>query len=177
MCAYQVLDEPEVSDLDAVADEQEVLRLDVEVLQTMYLGHVVERLGGIAEVAEQLFARNPLQGRLAALVEAVAQTAVGQFGDDDQLVVDHLDALEGKEKGVADFLDSAQGLTFLRGMTTIRIAKEDLDRLEEPARSGRLPDLAESADAELLDQTITRDRFALSFGCKRHGERGGYGAG
>ena len=62
----QVLDQAEVGDLDVVADEEQVVRLDVEVLEVVLLVHVVERLGGVAQVAEQLVARDADQaGRLA----------------------------------------------------------------------------------------------------------------
>src|SRR5262245_42120431 len=38
----QMFDESEVGDLDAIADEEEVARLDVEMLQTVLLAHEVE---------------------------------------------------------------------------------------------------------------------------------------
>ena len=49
----QVLDQPEVGDLDAVGDQEQVARLDVEVLQVVLLDQVVEALGRVGEVAEQ----------------------------------------------------------------------------------------------------------------------------
>src|SRR5262249_25010609 len=43
--ALQVLDQPEVGDLDVVAHQEEVLRLDVEVLEVVVAVHQVQRLG------------------------------------------------------------------------------------------------------------------------------------
>ena len=65
--AFQVLDQAEIGDLDAVADEEQIARLDVEVLQLVLFVHVVERFGGVAQVAQQIVARNADQaGVLAA---------------------------------------------------------------------------------------------------------------
>ena len=91
--AFQVLDQAEVGHLDAVADQEQVARLDVEVLQVVLLVHVVERFGRVAEVAQQVVARNADQAGRLALLEQVVQALVGQLHDDDQLAVDDLDAV------------------------------------------------------------------------------------
>ena len=53
-----VFDQAEVGDLDAAADQEQVLGLDVEVLQRVLIAHVVERIGGVAHERQQLFAGN-----------------------------------------------------------------------------------------------------------------------
>ena len=60
---HDVADQAEVADLDAAADDQQVFRLDVQVLQGELLPHVVERLRGIAEMGEQFVARDSRQAR------------------------------------------------------------------------------------------------------------------
>ena len=55
---FEVLDQAEVGDLDVLVDEEEVLRLDVEVLQLVLIVHQVQRFGGLLHVAEQLVARD-----------------------------------------------------------------------------------------------------------------------
>ena len=50
------VDQAEVGHLDVVADQEEVVRLDVEVLQAVLEVHPVEGLGGLEQVAEQFVA-------------------------------------------------------------------------------------------------------------------------
>ena len=56
-----VLHQAEVGDLHVAGQQQQVLRLDVEVLQRVRLAHEVERIGRVAQVAQQLVARNAAQ--------------------------------------------------------------------------------------------------------------------
>ena len=114
--AFQVLDQPEVRDLDVVVDQEQVLRLDVEVLQLILRVHQVEGLGRLLQVAEQLVAGDAGQPLGAALLEAVPEVAVGQLHDDDELAVDDVVAFEREDVGVADGLDAVEGLQLLLGV-------------------------------------------------------------
>ncbi len=80
-----VFDQAEIGNLHPAAEDQEVFRLDVEVLEREGLPHVIERIGRVAQVDEQFLARNPRGPCRRALFEAVHQARVGQFGDDDQV--------------------------------------------------------------------------------------------
>ncbi len=83
-------------------DEQQILGLYVQMLQRIFFAHVVERIGRVVQIDEQLVARNADHaGRLALLV-AVLQAHVGQFGHDDQLAIDDLDALEREQERMPD---------------------------------------------------------------------------
>ena len=117
---FQVLDQAEVGDLDVVVDQEQVLRLDVEVLQLVLDVHQVERLGRLLHVAEQLVARDARQSLAAALLEAVPEVAVGQLHDDDQLAVDDVEAFQRQDEGMADRLDAVEGLELLLGPGRLR---------------------------------------------------------
>ena len=66
----QAVDQAEVADLDVPADEEEVARLDVEVLQAVLLVEHVEDLGRLREVAQQLGPRHAGQAGVAVLARA-----------------------------------------------------------------------------------------------------------
>ena len=61
----QVLDQPEVGHLDPPAHQQQVLGLDVQVLQRVFLADVVQRIGRVVQMGQQFFPRNAGQSRLA----------------------------------------------------------------------------------------------------------------
>ena len=63
----QVLDQAEVGHLDPPAHQQQVLGLDVEVLQGMLLADVIQGVGGVVQVGQQLVAGNAGQARLAGI--------------------------------------------------------------------------------------------------------------
>ena len=63
----ELLDQPEVGDLDAVRDHEQVARLDVEVLEVVLLDEVVEPDGGVVEEAEQHVARDARAAGLLVL--------------------------------------------------------------------------------------------------------------
>src|SRR5947209_18557745 len=48
------LHQAEIADLEVVADQKQVPRLDVEVLQTMLNAHQVKHLGGLAKIGKDL---------------------------------------------------------------------------------------------------------------------------
>src|SRR5262245_2977679 len=171
--ASEMFDEPEVGDLDAITDEEEVARLDVEVLKAVLLAQVVEGRGRIAQVAKQVIARDADQTGGLALDAVVVQVLVGQLHHDDKLALDHLDAVHAEDEWVAHFLDAVERLHLLLGARAIdiqrvEIAEDELDGLEEPARGLALPDLAEAAAAERLDETVPGDWLRVGFSKNAH---------
>ncbi len=149
------------------ADEEDVARLDVQVLQSVLLVEQVEDLGRLLEVAQQLGPRHARQTGVAALAEEIVQAAVGQLHDDDQLAVDPLDAVHAQQEGVAQGLDVLQGAQFLLGaggaavVQVVVVAADELDRLEEAAGGLAFPDLSEAAAAERFHEPVAGDRFGV----------------
>jgi len=94
---FEVLDQAKVADLHMVEEQEDVLRLDVEVLQIELHVHQVEGLGGFLEVAQQLRARDAGQALGLALLKAVEQRAVGKLADDDQAAIDDVEAFERQD--------------------------------------------------------------------------------
>jgi hypothetical protein len=162
--ALEVLDQAEVANLDVVEQQEDVVRLDVEVLQVELLVHQVERLGGLPHVTEQLVARDAGEALGAALREAVEEGAVGQLADDDQPAVDDLEAVQRQDVRVADRFDAVEGLQLLFQARRVEggAALDDLDGLEHAAGGRGLPDLAEPARADARDEPISGDRFYLA---------------
>ena len=60
-----------------------------------------------------------------------------------------------------DLLDPFQGLDLLAGLPAAHLPIDELDRLEETARSLGLPDLAKTPCPQSLDQPIAQDQFAI----------------
>src|SRR5581483_7499824 len=119
-------------------------------------------------VDEQLVARDAGQALAAALLEAVPQVSLGQLHDDDELAVDDVVAFEAEDVGVADGLDAAEGLEFLLGalaavVSAAEVAEDELDGLVQTAGGFGLPDLAEAAAAEALDELVARNRLGVAF--------------
>ncbi len=81
----------------------------------MLLADVIQGVGGVVQVGQQLAAGNAGKTGLAALVEFLLQARRGQLGDDDQVAVDALDAFQREQEGMADLLDAVQGGQFPRG--------------------------------------------------------------
>jgi hypothetical protein len=150
-------DQPEVGDLEPAAEQEQVLRLHVQVLEAMHLVDVVERLARVAHVTEQLVPGNAGQAASPAFVESAVQAALGQFGDDDQLAVEVLETLQRQQERVPDSLDPLQGTQFLLGARAGQVAEDDLDGLDEPTRSGRLPYLAVAAETDALQEMVAGD--------------------
>ena len=92
----------------------------------------------------------PARPGLAALVEFLLQARRGQLGDDDQVAVDQLDALQREQEGVADLLDAVQRGQFPRRPLVVVAAVDDLDGLGESAGRVGLPDFAIAAGADAL---------------------------
>ena len=111
----QVFDQSEVAHLDPPAHQQQVLRLDVQVLERMLLVDVVQGIGRIVQIGQQFFARDARQARLAVLVEQLLHARGGQLGHDDQVAVDQLDPLQREDERVAHLLDAVQRAELLHG--------------------------------------------------------------
>ena len=159
--AGQAVDQAEVGHLDVVADQEQVVRLDVEVLQAVLEVDDVQGLGRLAEEAEQLLARDAGLALPLIVEQDRLEVAVGQLHDEDQHAVEDLDAFEGEEEGVADALDALDGFPFLGGEAAagVGVAADELDGLEEAAGGLALPDLAEAAAAQRLDEPVAGQRL------------------
>ncbi len=164
-----VLHQTEVGDFHAFAYQQQVFRFDVQVLQRMPLAHEVQGVGRVVEELQQRFARNPRLAFQPAGVEVFLQAALGQFGDDDELAVHHLDALQRQQEGVPDFLHAIQGLEFSRGPRLVEFAVDEFQRLDESAGSVRGPDFAVAAGADTLAHAIAWNRLSRFGRLDRHG--------
>ena len=144
-----------------VADHEQVVRFDVEVLQTVLEVDDVEGLGRLAEKAEQLFARHAGLALPLVVEQDRLEVAVGQLHDQDQHAVDDFNALERQKEGMADALDSFDGVPFLGGQAAALagIAADELDGFEETAGGLALPDLAEAAAAQRFQKPVARQRL------------------
>ena len=117
-----------------------------------------------AKYAEQFVARDAGQPARLALAEAVLELPVGQLHDHHEFVADDLDAFERQEERVADRLDLLERAEFLpepvlaAAVFGLR-ARDELDRLVQPARRLALPHLAEAAAPERLQELVPRQRF------------------
>ena len=136
------------------------------MLEIVLLVHMVERLGRIAEITQERIPWNAHQAGVLAFDVGVVQAAVCQFHDDDQLAVDVLNPVQGKNERMADFLDPLQSLQFLLGVDGVdieglQVAVDKLDRLEQAARRLALPDFAETAAAQRFDQAVAGDRLRV----------------
>jgi hypothetical protein len=158
----QAVDQAKVGHLDVVADDEQVVRLDVEVLQAVREVHPVQGLGRLQQEAQQFLARDA--GLPLGLVLALqrVQAAVGQLHDDDQHPAGDLDPVQRQDERVADVLDALQRGRLLRGRRGrppgIALGRADeLDGLEQAAGDLALPDLAEAAATQRLDEPVARD--------------------
>src|SRR5207302_8691265 len=98
--AAQLFHQAKVGNLDAPRDQQQVLRLDVQVLKPIVLVHVIEGFGGIAHIRQQFIAGNSGQLRTSALLKPFHQAALRELGNDKKLIVDDLDAFQRQQEGV-----------------------------------------------------------------------------
>src|SRR6185369_16345725 len=95
----------------------------------------------------------------------VVEVSVRQFHDDDDFPLgSHLDQLVGEDEGMAHVLldHAVERLALLFGAGPIDVegveaAEDELDGLLETAGGLALPDFAEPAAAERLDEAITGD--------------------
>ncbi|MFO0841381.1 MAG: hypothetical protein U0797_03135 [Gemmataceae bacterium] len=166
-------DQAEVRHLDVPPDQEQVARLDVEVLQPVLLVQDVEYFRRLAQVGQHLVSGDADVTGLAVLREQVVQAAVGQLGDQDQVAVDQLDPLDRQQERVAKAFDVLQRAELLLGVAggcvEPGVAGDELDRLEEPPRGLALPDLTEPALAQRLEELVAGDRFIADRARGLHG--------
>src|SRR5438270_2896811 len=77
-------------------------------------------------------------------------------------MVDRLDALEGLE------LLIGAGVLVAERVGLAELAVDDLDGLEQPAGGLAFPDLAETADAQPLDEAVAGDGLGVGFDADSH---------
>ncbi len=72
------------------------------MLQAMLLAEKVQRVSCVAEVPQQFFAGNARFPLFLQLLEAILETVLGQFRDDDQPAVNDLDTLDAQQERMTD---------------------------------------------------------------------------
>src|SRR5262249_7564286 len=120
----------------------------------------------LAEVAQQLAARNagPVLG--PPRVQQLFEIAVGELRHDYQLALDDLDAVDGEEKRMANGLDVLNGAELFLGagavgFEAIEVTVNKFDGFENPAGREALPDFTESAAAQRFQKFVPRNGFRL----------------
>ena len=104
---------------------------------------------------EDLRGRDAGEALADRLAEPVQQGPAGQLHRDDQPPLVPPRAEGGQQVRVADVLDDLQGAKLDR--PDVAGQRDELQGDLEPARAGGLPDLAEAAPAQPLDQGIAGD--------------------
>ena len=165
--AFESFGQTEVGDFDVVEHQEQILRLDVEVLDLIMRVHQIERFGRFVHVPQQFIARNSHQARHPTLAETIPKVAVGQLHDDNELAIDDVEAFEREDIRVADRLDPVQSLQFLFGgaafvLGGVQIPEHELHRFKEPTGGFDLPNFAETAATESLDQAVATELLRQS---------------
>lgn len=104
----EFFEQPEICDLRATSDDQEISRLDVQMLQLVALMEVVERVGDVLHVFQQSVTWDTTGSPFTMLVVDIFQRSIGQLGDDDQLVFNPFESFERQQKRVLDALHSLE---------------------------------------------------------------------
>src|SRR5438034_10442653 len=93
----------------------------------------------------------------------MVDVAIGQLHDDDELPFDDIDALDAEDERMVDFLDAVECLQLLSGrhfaVAVVEAALHELDGFGNAARRFGLPNVAETALAQWLDERVARDRL------------------
>ncbi len=130
------------------------------MLQSVLDADDIERFRGFAEVPDELVARDPRLPDRAAFQKSRADVSVGQAHHHDQFIPDDLDALQAEQKRVANRFDLLERFVFLAELTIRPSAPlDEFDRLQQSARRFALPNFAEAAAAERMQQDVSRQRF------------------
>ncbi len=169
----QAADEAEVGDLDVVAEQQQVVRLDVQVEEAVAEVHHVQNFGRFPKPRQQVAARHAGLAYRLVMAQLVEQAFVGQFHDDDEHAVDDLDAVHRQQERMTDGADVFEGLQLqfgvdAFGVEAVGLVADELDRLEEAAGRLTLPDLAEAALAERFEESVAGQGFRLRLQKQRH---------
>ena len=103
---------------------------------------------------------------LAGLLKGVSEVLIRQLHDDEQLALDDFQPIDSQQKGMANGLDQLKGLPFLLDQESfaiqrLKVAVDELDRLEGAAGSLALPDLAEATAAQELHEPIPGYRLGI----------------
>src|SRR5262245_45238568 len=93
----------EVRDLDVIAYEEKIARLDIEMRQIWRFAEEVEPVGGIGHVAKQPVAGDAGITLLAHVLEYVVKAVLGQLHDDGDFAFKNVDSFDRKDKRVTDF--------------------------------------------------------------------------
>jgi len=109
-----------------------------------------------------------------AFLVAIPEILVGQFHDDHELTVDDIKAFQRKNIGMADGEDAAEGFEFLLGTMVgvagaAEVAENEFDGFMDAAGRLGLPDFAEAAAAQPLDEAVAGDRFGHVLDPNSHG--------
>ncbi len=149
-------------------DQQDVVGLDVAVQHTFAM-QIIERLGRLAEVADQLGRRDALSSLQSIGLEAFAQAAVGQVHDDEQLVLLGKVSVRADQEVMGQALDDVQGALLAQPFLMVRGTIDDFDGDGETAGRRRLPDFAEAAAAEELLAPVAAADGQPDFGVAARG--------
>jgi len=170
----QVLHLAEVGHFHVVVQQEQVLRLDVQVLELELVVHQVEHFGAFEHVLHQLVARDAGQPAVAALAEPVPQVAVGQFHHDHQPPVDDVVAVEGEQVRVPHLLDALEGFELLLrvphevGVFGAQVAVDDFDGFEDATGGFAPPHFPEPAGPEAVEEPVSGDGFGERFEAYGH---------
>ena len=164
MLRAQAVYQPEVADFHVIANEEQVARLNVKMLQLVIEVHEIERFGDLTHVSEESFARDSLVPVGPLLLKQVMQIPICQFHYDYQLPLHPFDSLHGEQKGMANRLDPLDSVQLFfggnrAGVERISVAVDKFYGFEKTARSFALPHFAETTPAQWLEQAVSGDGF------------------
>jgi len=154
-------DQAEVGHLDAAADQQDVLGLDVAMLDADPFTtievvdmtvQVIDPLGRLGQVLDQFLGRDSGTALLPNPMKPIGQRAVGQLHADDEETFPLPRPEQGEQVRVADPLDRFQRPGLDAPLTAGQANKFQGDH--DPARRLRLPDLAKPTLSEALEQSV-----------------------
>ena len=118
--ALQVLYQSEVGHFNVVVNQKNVLRLNVQVLQTVLIIHQIEGFSTFLHDAEKLGPGDARQTLSPTFFEAVPKIAIRQLHDNQELAVDNVITFQGEDVRMTDSLDAAEGLQLLFGPLAVR---------------------------------------------------------
>ena len=164
----KIFHQPKVGDFDVPPHKQQVLWLDVEMLQVVLLGQIVEGIGRVAQVVQQFLAIDARFAVIAAMAVMIAQTAIGEFHHDQQAAVDNLEPLERQQEGMANRFYLFERAELACSMRLIGAAVDDFNRLNEPSWGAGTPHLTIPTRTNAIEQGIAW-KFKFRGGDSGHG--------
>ena len=162
MVAADLPQQAEVGQLGDALRQQNVGRLDVAVQKGgLALMQEVEPLGDIAEIAQQFVNGQAFPARLLAGTQAIFQrAAVGQLHFDEEPIAFGPGFFRMQKKRMMEVLEGGERFQLPLGLVGVHRFLENLESDIQVALFG-LPDFAERAFADFLDETIFADREAF----------------